>query len=304
MPLTKQAQAFVETLAFAKPPAWYELPVEEARDTFRGFVDIFGAAPDILRIEDRVLDNGIRLRIYADVENPAPAVMYFHGGGWVLGDIETHDALCRRLAKHSRCVIVSVDYGCSPESPFPGPFNDCVDATAYVAENAERIGAIPNRLAVMGDSAGGNLAAAVAMHSRDNGGPKIAYQVLVYPVIEPTFDTDSYQDFAEGFGLTRKTMKWFWEQYLGDQAASVFSAPSMASSLEGLPPAHVVTAEYDVLRDEGEQFAERLRAANVPTTSVRYDGNLHGFIHFAGAFDDGLHATKEIAQVLQRQLVS
>ncbi len=305
MPLTRQAQAFIDALAQTNPPGWHEMSPQEAREIFAGFSDRFGHGPELARVEDQIINDRIRVRLYSDSDSgsPVPAVMYFHGGGWVLGNLQTHDALCRRLAKHSGCLIVAVDYSLAPEHRFPHALDDCFRATSFVANQAERLGAIPGKLAVMGDSAGGNLAAAVCLQSRDEGGPSIDLQVLIYPVIKPDFESHSYQQFAEGHGLTRTSMQWFWQQYLGDQTVSVLAAPSTADSLAGLPACHVITAEYDVLRDEGEAFAAQLKRAGVPTTLRRYDGNLHGFIHFAGVFDDGLTACRDIALALRSHLM-
>ena len=305
MPLTQQAQLFLHIIAEKNPPPWEELSPQEGRETFDGFIDLFGEGPDLARVEDHTLPGDVNVRLYADEsDKPQPAVMYFHGGGWVLGNIQTHDALCRRIAKASGCTVISVDYGLAPENPYPKPLNDCYSATLAVADRASAIHIDSQRIAVAGDSAGGNLAAAVSLRARDHGGPAIKLQVLLYPVIEPGFETESYQQFAESHGLTKENMKWFWEQYLGAQPAGPLAAISRAETLEGLPAAHVVTAEYDVLRDEGEAFAGRLIAAGVPTTSKRYDGNLHGFMHFAGMFDDGLMATQEIAEVLKSHLLN
>ena len=310
MPLTVQAQAFLDAVAAQNPPAWEDLPPQQGREAFSGLIDLFGEGPSISRVENQSLPGGINVRIYADVRNDnesdarQPVVMYFHGGGWVLGNLDTHDALCRRLAKASNCTIISVDYSLSPEARFPVALQQCYDATMYVADHAQELGVRSGNLAVAGDSAGGNLAAAVALKARDEGGPTIRLQVLIYPVIEPNFETDTYQRFAENHGLSRSNMKWFWLQYLGDQAPVALAAPSRTASLARLPAAHVVTAEYDVLRDEGEAYARRLAAAGVPTTTRRYDGNLHGFIHFAGMFDDGVAATNDIGNILKQHLLN
>jgi len=308
MSLTEQAQAFLDVLAEQKPPRWEDLPTEDARSLFASLGDLFGTGPPVARIVDHVLPGNLKVRVYSNRREPLDgqgaqaAVMYMHGGGWVLGDLDTHDALCRRLAVESDCAIIAIDYALSPEARFPVALHQCYDATVHVANHADAFGVDPGRIAVAGDSAGGNLAAAVAMKARDQGGPPIRLQVLVYPVIEPSFDTSSYQAFAEQHGLTRASMQWFWQQYLGQQAPTPHAAPSLAASHEGLPPAHIVTAEYDVLRDEGEAYARQLSAAGVPVTHRRYDGNLHGFIHFAGAFDDGLTAAKDIAEILRSSL--
>ncbi|MEM8667202.1 MAG: alpha/beta hydrolase [Planctomycetota bacterium] len=302
MPLTEQAQAFVNAIKVANAPGWHEMPPAESREVFASFGDVFGEAPEVQRVKDHLIDNRIPARVYADTQKPAPAVMYFHGGGWVLGNLDTHDSLCRRLAKQSGCVLVAVDYRLAPEHPFPAAFDDCVRATRFVADHPKMFGST-GKMAVMGDSAGGNLAATVALHARDHDGPSIDLQVLIYPVIEPDFSSSTYENYAEGFGLTRVSMQWFWQQYLGSQPASPFVIPSTAETLAGLPASHVITAEYDVLRDEGESFAEKLKLAGVPTTIRRYDGNLHGFIHFAGAFDDGMQAAKDIGEMLQSHLL-
>lgn len=304
MPLHPQAQSFLDAVAEQNPPGWEELTPQQGREIFDSFGDLFGQGPELNRVEDRTLPGGVRIRFYRDSdEHACPVVVYFHGGGWVLGNRLTHDAVCRRLAKASGCAVVSVDYALSPEHPFPKPLEDCYAATNYVAQHGDEFGVDTDRLAVAGDSAGGNLAAAVALRSRDEDGPSIQMQVLIYPVIEPNFDTNSYSQFAEGFGLTRAGMKWFWQQYLGSQDAPPQAAPAKANSLKRLPATHVITAEYDVLRDEGESFAQRLTESGVPTTHKRYDGNLHGFVHFAGIFDDGIAATNDIAQILKKALV-
>jgi len=230
--------------------------------------------------------------------------LYMHGGGWVLGNLDTHDALCRQLAAESDCVVVAVDYGLSPESKFPEPLDDCFDVLNYVIEHCGALGIDTERLAVAGDSAGGNLAAALALKTSQQGGPKIEMQLLIYPVIEPNFESESYQLFADGFGLSRPVMQWFWQQYLADQnqLQDPLAVLTRAETLTGLPRAHVITAEYDVLRDEGELYAQLLTAAGVPTTVKRYDGMLHGFIHFGGVFDASQVALQEIGQVLRAQL--
>ena len=304
MPLHPQAQSFLDDLAEQNPPGWEELGVSEARTVFETFEPILGDAPDLMRIEDHTLPGGIGIRLYCDQPDPAPVVMFFHGGGWVLGNIETHDPLCRRLAAHSGCAVVSVDYGLSPENPFPGPVNDCYDATQHVISNASQLNVDASRLAVAGDSAGGHLAASVAIKAQEEAGPEIALQILMYPVIEPKFDRGSYQEFAEGFGLTRKNMIWFWRQFLDGQDPFPHAVPSHAKLHRGMPPAMVITAEYDVLSDEGNAYARQLQAAGVDVFHRQYDGMLHAFLHFAGRFDTGIAAGREIAMDVGRRLRS
>jgi acetyl esterase len=302
MPLHPQAKAFIENLLEQNPPGWEELGVSEAREVFESFAPMLGAAPVLSRVEDHVLPGGVRVRLYCDQTGPMPVVMFFHGGGWVLGNVETHDAMCRRLAVDSGCAIVSVDYGLSPENTFPGPILDCYRATESVYEMATELNVDGSRLAVAGDSAGGHLAASVAIKARDESGPPIALQVLMYPVIEPNFESGSYRAFAEGFGLTQSNMRWFWEQFLGGREACVEAMPSHAKSHRGLPPALILTAQYDVLRDEGNAYSLKLQRDNVQVSHSQCDGMLHGFLHFAGLFDTGIEVGRNIGQEIGSRL--
>jgi acetyl esterase len=227
-----------------------------------------------------------------------PAVVFFHGGGWVLGDLDTHDALCRRLAKQANCAVVSVNYRRAPEHRFPAALDDCYDATSFVAKNSSELGIDAKRLVVAGDSAGGNLAAGVAVRSRDEHGPAILAQVLIYPSLDAGCDSPSYAAYASGYGLTKADMQWFWRQYLEDEVGNALAVPSKLEDLRGLPPTFILTAEYVVLRDEAETFARQIRAAGGKVRLRRIGGTIHGFVHFAGKFDAGLQATSEIAQEL------
>jgi acetyl esterase len=299
-----QVRQYLDQVAALNRPGWEHFPPPEARRLFSGLTDLFGAPLELHGVAHHKLHNGVTLRAYhpSGAAN-LPVVMYFHGGGWVIGDIDTHDTLCRRLAHESDCVVVSVDYRCAPEHKFPAAFDDCYDATQYVVEHADELGVDAGRVAVAGDSAGGNLAAAVAIKARDQGAPEIQFQLLIYPVVEPDFETDSYRERSEGFGLRRSTMIWFWEQYLSDDMDSQnpYAVPTRAD-LRGLPPAHVITAEYDVLLDEGESFAQQLREAGVATTLTRYDGVIHGFMHLTGILDIGRAATCDAAQALKQAM--
>lgn len=309
MTLHEQSKSFLATIAEMDGPGWHEMPPTEGREGFKGLMDLFGKGPELVRVEDHQTKSGVRLRVYSDHAEPdssLPLVMYFHGGGWVLGDIETHDALCRCLAKQTGFVVASVDYGLAPENKFPGPLDDCCAATRYVVDHAAELGVDPERIAVVGDSAGGNLAAATVLKFRGDQGPAIKMQVLIYPVIDSSCDTPSYQEFSEGFGLSRVEMKWFWEQYLNEvsEGADPLASVSRANDLAGLPATHIVTAEYDVLRDEGERYGAQLAEAGVPVTVKRYDGMLHGFVHLQGVFDDAAVAINGVAGVLKHQLLS
>ncbi|QEG01171.1 Carboxylesterase NlhH [Stieleria maiorica] len=302
MTLHPQAQAFVDTLAETDSPTWEELGVEKAREVFETFEEMCGEGPDLARVEDHTMPCGVQIRLYCDRSETVPVTMFFHGGGWVLGNLRTHDALCRRLAKASGCAVVAVDYRLSPEHPFPIPVQDCYRATEYVVEHAARLGVDATRLAVTGDSAGGHLAASVAIKARDEAAFPIALQVLMYPVIEPNFDTASYRQYADGFGLTRDSMKWFWRQFLGGKPAAREAVPCRAESHANLPPALIITAQYDVLRDEGDQYADQLRDAGVDVTHRQQQGMLHAFLHFAGIFDTGMEVGHQVAVEIGERL--
>lgn len=302
-PLDPQSEAFVAALAESDSPGFHELPPAEARRAFANLAPLFGAGPEDVLVEDKKISESIPIRIYkpaGERSDQLPAIIYFHGGGWVLGNIETHDALCRRLCSQARAAVISVDYRLAPEHPYPAPLNDCFTATTYIHQHAQQMGLDSDRIVVAGDSAGGNLAAAVALKARDESGPPLLAQVLIYPALNSDGDSASYSSFANGYGLTKEGMQWFWEQYLDDRGASAYASPAKATSLEGLPATLLVTAQYDVLRDEGEAYAQRLEKAGVQVWQRRYDGVVHGFVHFAGAFDRGQQALAEIADELKR----
>ena len=241
-------------------------------------------AETVQKIEDRAIPgpNGdIPVRIYTHSgAAPLGCLVWFHGGGWVLGDLEGVHALCAAITNRAACVTVSVDYRLAPEHKFPVPFEDCYAVTAWVAAHAAELNVDPRRIAVGGDSAGGNLAAAVCLAARDRGGPGICFQLLAYPVIDHRFDTPSYADNAEGYLLTKEMMVWFWDCYLrsATDGKNPYASPLRAEDLGRLPRGMIMTAEYDPLRDEGAAFANRLRDAGVEVTLRRYDGTIHGFL--------------------------
>lgn len=300
--LHPQVRNFLDTLAAQNRPGWETMPPAEGRALFSSFKALFGVGPELHRVEDRNIAGEVPVRIYwpSDEDNLA-VVIYFHGGGWVLGNVNTHDPLCRRLASEAGCVVVSVDYRLAPDAKFPAAFDDCFAATAYVSQHADEFNVDPLRLVVAGDS-GGNLATAVAIRATEVGSPAICSQVLIYPVVEPTFDTESYLAHASGFGLTRNTMMWFWEQYLASvrDRQNPYAVPTRSTNLHKLPPTHVITAEYDVLLSEGESYARQLQAVGVPTTMRRYDGMIHGFVHSSGVFDVGKEAISDLAAHLRQ----
>ena len=231
-----------------------------------------------------------------------PVVFFLHGGGWVCGNIETHDGLCRALAAKTDCAVVSLDYPRAPESRFPEPLDASYRALQALGDAGLAIDA--GRIAVAGDSAGGNLAAALCLLAKERGGPKIAHQLLIYPVLDTDFTRESYSANGADYFLTRDMMRWFWEQYVGDAVAAphALAAPFRAGDLTGLPPATIITAEFDPLRDEGEAYAERLKAAGVPVKLERVAGVFHGFASMTGVLphaDEALDlAATEVRQAL------
>ena len=279
MPLHPEYAAMLEEMAAAEGPALTDLPVADGRAMYQMMQP---ERPDLAvgDVTDREI-GGVATRIYTPAgDGPFPIVMMFHGGGWVIGDLVTADAQSREVCAGVGAIVVSVDYRLAPEHVFPAAADDCYAATAWVAENGATLNGDPSRLAVAGDSAGGNLAAVVSQMARDKGGPAIAFQLLVYPVTDgANFDTVSYRDNADGYMLTTESMHWFWNHYAPAEADRMnpYASPLLAESLESLPPAFVMTAEFDPLRDEGEAYAEKMSAAGNVVMCKRYDGLIHGF---------------------------
>jgi acetyl esterase len=248
-------------------------------------------------------DGPVPLRIYRPAgEPPFPTLMYIHGGGWVLGSIDHADVDCRFLALDTGSVVVSVGYRLAPEHKFPAGLDDVVAAAEWTASQVGDHGGDPARLAVVGSSAGGNLAAALCLLAGQRGGPRIDHQVLIYPVTDFSFDTTSYRDFAEGYWLELADMRWFWGHYLEtpDQGADPLASILRAPDLSGLPPATILTAGCDVLRDEAEAYGERLRAARVSVTLLPYPGQLHGFWSCGAVTSLPRRANADIAAALGR----
>ena len=259
------------------------------------------------RIPGLADDPDVALRIYQPEGYAGRgALVYLHGGGWVLGDIDSHDETCRRLADGAGVMVVSVDYRLAPEAQYPKPLDDCYAATLWVAANAGELGIDARRIAIGGDSAGGNLAAAVALRSRDEAiGPQLCFQLLIYPVTDADFETTSYKDNADGYFLTRDIMRWFWDHYVPEQAdrEAAYASPLRAASLSDLPPALVQTAEFDPLRDEGEAYATALTAAGVRVAATRYPGLVHGFFGMQDAVAAARPALLEATAALREALV-
>lgn len=278
-------------------PPMHTVPVETIRAGDLARYSI-GVPPDpVASVEDRSIEGPggpLRVRIYRpDLEDGRPVVVFFHGSGFVICSIETHDAMCRQICRRAGAAVVSVDYRLSPENKFPAAPDDCFAATRWAPAHAREFGADPARLVVCGDSAGGNLAAVTALRARDAGGPAIRAQVLFYPVTDHySVQRPSYAERGTGYGLTRDTMTWFWDQYLTrpEEGAHPHASPMRAESLAGLPRAYVATGGYDPLRDEGEAFAQALSAAGVPVDLVRYEDMNHGFLNWVGLVDRSTEA--------------
>jgi acetyl esterase len=286
MALDPQAKAFLAGMQASGAPPLYELTPEEARGATAMITELIGAGPDVATVEDfrcATSAGSIGARRYVP-DDAAGTILWIHGGGWVICDLDTHDAVCRLLAVSSGCRVVAVDYRRAPEDPFPAPLEDCWDALRAVA--AERAG---EPLIVAGDSAGGNMAAACALRARDRGGPELALQVLVCPVVDHDMTTRSYRERGSGPDLfiTAKDMEWFWNYYIPDPAARSIpdASPLRGESLANLPPAIVITAEYDLLRDEGIAYAERLQAAGVQVTHHHHEDMFHDFFSFVNLID-------------------
>lgn len=306
--LDPEAAAVVEEIESAGVPEWSAPAVESAR---RVEDEVFSSddPPEVEFVRDVSIpgpESEIPIRVYRDADlaagDPAPVLVYYHGGGWVLGTLDSIDGVCRRLARRGECVVVSVDYRLAPEHPFPAAVEDARAALRWVAENAGAFGGDPERVAVGGTSAGGNLAAVTALGARASGGRPIpARQFLFYPITDRAFDTDSYAENAEGPLLTRADMEWFWDHYLRSEvdAANPYASPLRARDLSGLPPATVLTAGFDPLRDEGIAYAERLADAGVEVRHDHYPGMVHGFLSASESIAVADEALDEVAEELR-----
>ncbi|MEV4359553.1 alpha/beta hydrolase [Nonomuraea sp. NPDC051941] len=283
--LEEAAQAFAE--ATKNPPYLYDLGPVEGRKAVDGVQDGDVPVPDA-DIEDLTVPGGpsgeVSIRIFrpAGAQGTLPVILYVHGAGWVFGNAHTHDRLVRELTVRAQAATVFVNYSLSPEAKYPTAIEEIYAALQWISEHGAEHDLDPARIAVAGDSVGGNMTAATTILAKRRNGPKLAAQLLFYPVTDAAFDTGSYDQFATGYFLSRDGMKWFWDQYTTDpaQRAEITASPLRASldELAGLPPALVIVAEADVLRDEGEAYAAKLRAAGVPTTAVRYQGIIHDFV--------------------------
>ncbi len=311
MSVHPQIAAALEALAKANLPPLETLSPEAARAQMDAMVKARGGAPaPIDRTEDRTAPGpggDIPLRVYwpktEGAAGPLGTLLYFHGGGHVIGNLDTHDLICRNLTAGAEAMTVSVDYRMGPEHRFPAAVEDCWAALEWLHENAASLGGDPARIAVGGDSAGGNLAAVTALMARDAGGPELRLQLLLYPVTDYGLSGESYERYATGYGLlTKAAMAWFQNHYLSTpaMAADWRASPIRAESLAGAAPALVIVAECDVLQDDGARYAEALAAAGVPTEHTLYPGMIHGFFGMAPDVDDATAAQKQAAEALKR----
>jgi len=307
--LDPQARALIERFAAAGAPPLYTLTAPEARRAYRESRAALAAAPvhvdEIRELSVPGPAAALRGRLYRPraAENALPGMVYFHGGGFIYGDIDTHDVVCRGIAQCAHCAVVSVDYRLAPEHRFPAAVEDAFAATAWVAANAAALGIDPARLVVAGDSAGGNLAAVVAITARERSAPALAMQVLVYPTTDFAAETDSISRFAAGYLLTRESIRWVKRTYLRDEhdALDWRASPFRADDFSRLPAAYIITAGFDPLRDEGRAYAERLAQAGVAVTHECFEGQVHGFLVMGGAIAAAGHAIQRIGQTLRMQ---
>lgn len=312
MALDPQARNVIDLIVKSGRPAYHQLSPKDARQLFRETRPASTPpAPQIGVVRDVSAEGplgAIPMRVYRPAGVPdstrLPVLVFFHGGGWVIGDIETHDVVCRQVTAEAGISVISVDYRLAPEHKFPASVDDAWAATRWIAAHGAELGIDPAKLAVGGDSAGGNLAAVVALLARDAGGPKISLQVLTYPVTDLGAETKSYADLADGYMLTRDSMRWFRAHYLSkdEDALDWRVSPIRAKSLAGLPPALVITSGFDPLRDEGEAYALKLREAGVSVDAVCFGGMIHGFVPMGRLIDTAFRAVTLIAGSLRQAL--
>ena len=307
MPLAPEIKAFLEASAVEGLPEVWDAPIEVLRRNTQSRPAIAGPAQTLFEVSNRFIPGptaDLPIRIYRPSEKTERTIIYFHGGGWVLNFLDIYDASLSRLANQSNSTIVSVNYQKAPEHPFPTPLDDCYSTLLWVIANAAPLSFNIENLGVAGDSAGGNLAAAVALKARDNQIP-LSFQILIYPCNDLNFDTHSYLENATGYGLSRQAMQWFWQQYLQseDHHVNPYAVPARAASFANLAPAIIITAEYDPLLSDGEQYAQLLIRAGVSTRYKQFDGMIHGFFTNVAVSPVASQAidyvAKELAQLTQ-----
>jgi acetyl esterase len=313
MALDPESQRILDLTAAANRPAWNTLSPEAAREQYLSLrPGSQGPRPDGASVTDRTIPGPggpLAVRIYrpkaAAADARLPCLVYAHGGGWVFGNLDSHDVLCAQFAIEAGIVVFAIDYRLAPETRFPGAFDDVVAGLKWVAANGASIGVDASRLAIGGDSAGGNLAAAASIWARDNNGPKLRLQLLAYPVTDGVGRSDSYKKFHDGYGLNGPVMEWFFDHYLPakDQRGDWRLSPLRAKSLGGLAPALVITAGYDPLRDEGRAYAWRLQQEGTLADLVEFGGMLHGFLSSPMLLHGARRGTSLCAAALREALV-
>ena len=310
MPLDPIMKAFIDQMALQPAPKMYELPAPAARMMFAAIMEMTGPKDvPIGKVANLVCPGpggDIPLRIYTPVAAAAetlPALLFFHGGGFVIGNIDTHDGLCRIIANEAGVRVIAVDYRLAPEHKYPAAIEDAYAALTYVEANAAQLGVDANRLAVGGDSAGGAMTAVLTQMTKEKGGPKIAFQLLFFPVTQVGDETPSLKNYAEGFVLERAGLEWFYKSYVpaGTDRRDPGISP-LYGSLEGLPPAYLTVAEFDPLHDEGLEYGRKLKAAGVACEIVDYPGLVHDFIYFQSVLPQAAVALKAAAQALKKAL--
>jgi acetyl esterase len=311
MPVDPQVQVLLDQLAAMGGPALDEQSPSQAREMFKGMALLDGEPETVSRLEDRTVptpDGDVPVRVYrpgdAGETDVLPVLVWYHGGGWVIGDLDTTDATCRKLANRTGAVVVSVDYRLAPEHRFPAAAEDCWAVTTWIADHAAELGADASRMAVGGDSAGGNLAAVVAQRAVRTGSPVLRHQLLVYPVTDLTLGHPSIDENADGYLLTKAAMVWFTDHYLGPDgdAKHPHASPLHAEDVAGVAPATILTAEFDPLRDEGEAYGAMLREAGVEVDVRRYDGMIHGFFSLGAVVDRSREALDDAAATVRDAL--
>ena len=306
MPVDPQAQAFLDILTTLNAPPIHTQSVEEVRASYEAMAQFSGTPEEVYKVENRTIPGPagkIPVRVYTpEGTGPFPILVFFHGGGWTIGTLNGYDGVCHALTNQARCLVVSVDYRLAPEHKFPAAVEDAYAATVWVSQHAADMHGDPERIAVGGDSAGGNLAAVVSQMARDKDGPKLVYQLLVYPATDHFIPgTASIHENANGYLLTIDSIIWFWNNYATSEADAhnPLMAPLRARDFHNLPPALVITAEYDPLRDEGEMYAAKLQEAGVAVTMTRYNGMIHGFFTMINFMDQSKAAIAEAAAALR-----
>ena len=306
--LDPEIQPIVDLMNAAQGPPAHRVPIDQARAAHERESMVFGGpGEEVASVRDVAVPGPggpVPVRVFRPAgDGPLPLVAYAHGGGWVLGTLDGFGPVCRALANASGAVVASIGYRLAPEHPFPAGLDDVRAAVRWLAANAAELDADPGRIAVAGDSAGGNLATVAARRLRDEGGPALRYQALVYPVCDSGINTPSYRECGDGFGLTAESMRRYWELYLdGADGRDPDASPLQADDLSGMPPAFVLTLREDVLRDEGEAYARALEAAGVPVTLRRYDGAVHGFFRWLAKAAISRRAVAEVGAALRAGL--